>query len=97
MPRSRRDGRGARVTCDNGQQDSNYAASVEDWDAAARTATTDAMANVYTPADLEQAGVNMVEIKCRTCPRAGRYRVTLHLSLDHSEVGSDPRSVSPTL
>jgi len=33
------------------------------------------MANCYTPADLEQAGVDWVEIKCRKSPRAGRYRV----------------------
>ena len=33
------------------------------------------MADRYTPAHLEQAGVKWVEIKCRTCPRAGRYRV----------------------
>ena len=33
------------------------------------------MADRYTPAHLEHAGVGMVEIKCRTCPRAGRYRV----------------------
>ena len=33
------------------------------------------MADRYTLADLERARVSMVEIKCRTCPRAGRYRV----------------------